>query len=117
MKSAWCAVLAVALCSTAWARTPDGDEKKKDGDKSASETPSQVEILSAELKAQRAELEAQRALIESLKANPSSAAMSLEGNPVPQGQPGGDLRASFTDGFHLKSGDDFDLHIGGRVEL
>ena len=115
MKSAWCAVLAVALCSTAWARTPDGDEKKKDGDKSASETPSQVEILSAELKAQRAELEAQRALIDSLKSN-SSVTMSLEGNPVPQGQPGADLRVSFTDGFHLKSGDDFDLHIGGRVE-
>ncbi|HXX94920.1 MAG TPA: porin, partial [Planctomycetota bacterium] len=26
-------------------------------------------------------------------------------------------RATFTDGFHLKSGDDFDLHVGGRIEM
>ena len=97
MKSAWCAVLAVAIGSTAWARTPDGDDEKKGGVKSATDTASQVETLSAELKAPKSE----------------TPIMSLEGNPNAQAA----FTVSFTDGFHLKSGDDFDIHIGGRVEV
>jgi phosphate-selective porin OprO/OprP len=117
MKSAWCAVLAVAICSSAWARTPDGDDEKREGIKSASESTTQVETLSAELRAQRAELDAQRAQIEALKAQ-KAPVMSLEGAGEPPVQEKKDvtLTASFTDGFHMMTSDgNFDLHVGGRM--
>jgi len=99
-------LLTAAFCSSAWARTPDGDDEKKGGAKPPNDPASQVETLSAELKAQRAELEAQRALIESLKARkPEASGMSLEGGANPPAARGDlDFKVSFTDGFHLKSG-------------
>jgi phosphate-selective porin len=112
-------LLAVAISGSAWGRTPDGDDEKKDGAKPATGSTTQAETLSAELKAQRAELEAQRALIESLRARkPEAPGMSLVGGTNPPAAQGDlDFKVSFTDGFHLKSGEDFDLHVGGRVEI
>jgi phosphate-selective porin OprO/OprP len=112
-------LLTAAICSIAWAGAPGGDDERKGGVKPTNDTPSTVETLSAELKAQRAELEAQRTLIESLKTRtPGAPGMSLEGVPNPAAANGDlDFKATFTDGFHLKSGDNFDLHIGGRAEV
>lgn len=121
MKSAaWCAVLAIAFASTAWGRTPDGDDEKRETKKSAGDDGVKVEALTSELRAQRAELEAQRAELEALKAQ-KSPALTFEGTgELPQEKKSGDfdLKASFlSDGlFHLSSGDgNFDLHVGGRV--
>jgi hypothetical protein len=87
MKSAWCAALAVAMCSAAWARTPDGDgDEKKDGVKASDVTRvKSLEELNAELQAQKAELDAQRTQIQALQAK--SAAMSLDGpGAIPEPQ-------------------------------
>jgi hypothetical protein len=79
MKSAWCAVFALAIAGTAWGRTPDGDEGSKEKKSlSVEESQRQVENLSLELEAQRAELRAQRELIESLKAQ-NQPLMTLNG--------------------------------------
>ena len=120
MKAAWCAVMMFAIGSAAWATRPDGDDEKR-GEKNSDGEKSQVEALRAELNTQRAELDAQRAQIEALKAQKSpTSGLSLEGTgEILQDKKGDefDLKASFLkDGlFHLKAGDDFDLHVGGRV--
>src|SRR5579862_4358951 len=79
MSRLWCAVLAVALSSSAFARTPagagdDNDTKTSDGPRVKS-----LETLNAELEAQRIELDAQRVQIQSLL-KAQNPAMSLEGS-------------------------------------
>jgi hypothetical protein len=86
MSRLWCAVLAVVLSSSAFARIPDGngtgdDKKASDGTRTKS-----LEELNADLEAQKIELDAQKAQIQALLEG-KNAAMSLEGKgalPEPQ---------------------------------
>ncbi|HEV3029870.1 MAG TPA: hypothetical protein VG457_19990, partial [Planctomycetota bacterium] len=81
MSRLWCAVLAVALSSSAFARTPDGagtgdDKKSSDGARVKS-----LEELNADLEAQKIELDAQKAQIQVLL-EARKPAMSLAGTGV-----------------------------------
>jgi phosphate-selective porin OprO/OprP len=106
MRVVWSAVLVASLAASAYAGTNDGD------DKVSSSTPSTIDddrIKKLEMEIEK--IKAERAT----KETSAPAEMSLD----PQDKPKTDVefKASFTDGFHIKSTDGaFDLHIGGRVE-
>jgi len=110
-KVVWSAVLVTGLAAGAVARTGEGDEK----------TPSSVPAATDEIdRIQRLELEIEKLKAERMKEGSFAqtglpTALSLDSQE--KGRADVDFKASFTDGFHLKSTDGaFDLHIGGRWE-
>src|ERR1043165_4563084 len=100
MKVMWSAVLLAGLATPAFAVGGDDDEKKKPID-----PLDRIDRLEKELKQLREENEARKAGL------PTS--MSLEGQDkkdAPKTEV--EFKASFTDGFHIKSTDGaFDLHV------
>ncbi len=105
MKVVWSAVMLAGLAARAFAAGGDDDEKKKPVD-----PLDRIDRLEKELKQLREENEARKAGLPT--------AMSLEGQEkkeTPKTEV--EFKASFTDGFHLKSTDGaFDLDVGGRWE-
>jgi phosphate-selective porin OprO/OprP len=106
MKVAWSAVLVVSLAASAYAGTNEGDDQTPSSTTSAIDQGDRIRNLEVEIE----KLKADR-----IREAELPTTISLE----PQDKPKTDVefKASFTDGFHIKSTDgNFDLHIGGRVE-
>ncbi len=103
MNILWSAVLSVAFCASAFAGDGDDDEKKKSSAPATgkSEELDRIEKLERELEQLKAGLPRK---------------MSLEGQEKKEEpKPEAEFKATFTDGFHIKTTDgSFDLHIGGR---
>src|SRR6185295_13210411 len=109
MRFVWSAVMLAALAAPAFAGVADDDEKKPSSSSAGSSDPlDRLEKLEKELKQLREENAARNAGL------PEK--MSLEGQEKKEApKTEVDFKASFTDGFHIKSTDgNFDLHIGGR---
>ncbi len=105
MRIAWSAVLVASLAASAYAGTNDGDEK------TPSSTPSTIEGD----RLRKLELEIEKLKAERIHEAAIPTSMSLESQDKPKNDV--DFKASFTDGFHIKSTDgNFDLHVGGRWE-
>src|SRR5580765_8869440 len=107
MRVTWTAVLVASLAASAYAGTNDGDEK------TPSSTPSTIDegdrFRKLELEIEK--LKADRVREASIPTN-----MNLDSQDKPA-KSEVDFKASFTDGFHIKSTDgNFDLHVGGRWE-
>jgi phosphate-selective porin len=96
----------LAVCAApAFAAGGDDDEKSP---KASSDPLERIDRLERELKQLREESDARKAGL------PTS--MNLESQDK-AAKPEAEFRASFTDGFHIKSTDgNFDLHVGGRWE-
>ncbi|HLY10958.1 MAG TPA: porin, partial [Planctomycetota bacterium] len=104
-------MVAVAMGRVALGGDDGADEKKTPpappGDR---ETSERIDRLEKELQSLKAEQATRNAGL--------PPALGVPQQALPAARPGdSDLTASFTDGFHIKSGDgNFDLHVGGRVE-
>jgi phosphate-selective porin len=106
MRIAWSAVLVVGLAASAYAGTNDGDEK------TPSSTPGTIDELD---RIKKLEIEIEKLKAERIREAglPTSIAAEPQEKAAPKSEV--DFKASFTDGFHIKSTDNnFDLHIGGR---
>ena len=107
MRSLWCAAWILGSAVSAFAGAGDDDEKKPSS--TSSDELNRIERLERELQALKASLPQKMSLQDKKDAPP----------PAPAAPKSSDVefRASFTDGFHIKSTDgNFDLHVGGRVE-
>ncbi len=108
MKFAWSAVLAVGLAATAFAAPGDGDEKKP---VPAPDTIDQGDRI------RNLEIEIEKLKAASIKEAGLPTTMAAEPQDKGTAKSEVDFKASFTDGFHIKSTDgNFDLHVGGRWE-
>ena len=109
MKAFWLGVFLAASASASFAAADD-DEKKKPSSSSGGLTEDQrrIERLEKELEAIKAENAARKAELPTR--------MSLDQDKKePAKADDLEFKASFTDGFHIKTADgSFDLHIGGR---
>jgi len=107
MRVIWSAVMLAGLAAPAFAAGKDDDEKSP---KSTIDPIDRIDRLEKELKQLREENDARKAGLPT--------GMSLEGQDKKDApKPEVDFKASFTDGFHIKSTDGaFDLHVGGRWE-
>lgn len=106
MRFVWSAVITVVLSVPVIASAADGDEK----------TPAAAGTGEALERIQRLEKELQQLKAETLAGLPATMDLDLQ-DKKDAPKPEVEFRASFTDGFHIKSSDgNFDLHIGGRVE-
>jgi len=110
MKLLWCAAWLLGVVASASAATADDDEKKPASKPAASSDElNRIERLERELEALKAGLPQKMSLQDKKDAPPPA--------PAPAKSSDVEFRASFTDGFHIKSTDgNFDLHVGGRVE-
>jgi phosphate-selective porin len=112
MRVVWSAVLVASLAASAYARTGgEGDEK----------TPSSTPATTDEIdRIQRLELEIEKLKAERMAEHSKEASLPVEMAMDSQDKAKSgdvDFKASFTDGFHIKSTDgNFDLHVGGRWE-
>jgi len=107
MRFAWSAVLVASLAASAYAGTFDGDEKTPSSTPSTSDDGDRFRKLELEIE----KLKADRAGEASV---PTSMNLDSQDKPAKSEV---DFKASFTDGFHIKSTDgNFDLHVGGRWE-
>jgi phosphate-selective porin len=107
----WSAVMLVVLAAPAFAATADGDEKTPPSSPASAIDPSdRIDKLEKELNKLKLENEARKAGL------PERISLEeQEKKEAPKSEV--DFKASFTDGFHIKSTDgNFDLHIGGRWE-
>lgn len=108
MRVLWSAVFVMGLAAAAFAAADDGDEKKParqpvDADARIDRLEKELEQLRAESAALKAELPQKMSLEQDKKEAPKKEEV--------------EFKASFTDGFHIKSTDgNFDLHVGGRWE-
>lgn len=108
MKFAWSAVLAVGLAATAFAAPGDGDEKKP---VPAPDTIDQGDRI------RNLEIEIEKLKAASIKEAGLPTTMAAEPQEKGTAKSEVEFKASFTDGFHIKSTDgNFDLHVGGRWE-
>ena len=106
MRLAWSVVLVASLAASAYAGTNDGD------DKTPSSTPSTIDEGD---RLRKLEIEIEKMKAERVRDASVPTSMSLDPQDKPKTEV--DFKASFTDGFHIKSTDgNFDLHIGGRWE-
>lgn len=107
MKFAWSAVLAVGLAATAYAAPGDGDEKKPVPAPDTIDQGDRIRNLEIEIEKLKAASIKEAAL-------PTTMSMNEQDKAA---KPEVEFKASFTDGFHIKSTDgNFDLHVGGRWE-
>src|SRR5258708_23360994 len=107
MRVAWSAVLVGSLAASAYAGTNDGD------DKTPSSTP---RVVDQDERIQKLALEIEKLKADRLREAGLPASMNLETQDKPA-KADVDFKASFTDGFHIKSTDgNFDLHVRGRWE-
>src|SRR5690348_13500590 len=102
MSILWAAAMTLALGTSVFADTDDDEKKKRPAP--APESRDELDRI------QKLERE-----IEQLKAS-LPRTMSLDGQDKKEANPAEvEFRATFTDGFHIKTTDgNFDLHIGGR---
>jgi phosphate-selective porin OprO/OprP len=108
MRVVWSAVMLAVLAAPAFAAGGDDDEKSP---KASIDPLDRIERLEKELKQLREETEARKAGL------PTSLSVEEEQDKKDAPKPELDFKASFTDGFHIKSTDgNFDLHVGGRWE-
>jgi phosphate-selective porin OprO/OprP len=99
MKALWCAIFSTALAGAAWAQQSGSDDDEGNSDRDRiRKLEEEVERLKKD-RAPGLRLEGTGEILQEKKADEF------------------DLKASFLkDGlFHFKAGDDFDLHVGGRV--
>jgi phosphate-selective porin len=107
MKFALIVAMLAALVTPAFAAGGDGDEKAP---KATVDPLDRIDRLERELKQLREESEVRKAGL------PEKISLEeQEKKETPKAEV--DFKASFTDGFHIKSTDgNFDLHVGGRWE-
>lgn len=108
MRFAWSAVLVAGLAATAYADT--GDEHKK------TPAPAPGNIDEGD-RIRKLEIEIEKLKAEHVRESelPTTMTLGSQDKAAPKSEV--DFKASFTDGFHIKSTDgNFDLHIGGRWE-
>lgn len=106
MRFAWSAVLLAGIAVSAYADAGDGDEKKPLSAPSTSDQGDRIRKL---------EIEIEKLKAEHLREAGLPTTMNLGSQDKPMPKPEVEFKASFTDGFHIKSTDgNFDLHIGGR---
>lgn len=109
MRVMWSAVLVMGMVGSVLAAADDGDEKKPASSPS-SDTDARIERLEKQLEQLRAESDALKAGL------PAKMSLDQDKKDTPKTDEV-EFKASFTDGFHIKSTDgNFDLHIGGRWE-
>jgi phosphate-selective porin OprO/OprP len=100
MKLLWAVGMVLSISASAFARSGNDDESRKSASPS-SDPLDRIQKLEREIELLKAELPRKMALEEQEKKEEPKAEA--------------EIRASFTDGFHLKTTDgNFDLHIGGR---
>jgi phosphate-selective porin len=111
MRLAWTAMFVVAMAGLAFAADGGGDEKKP--------TPAPTGEIDPGDRIGRLEREIEQLkTVQALRNAGLSPTLSLEEQDKPAPKPGeAEFKASFTDGFHIKTADgNFDLHVGGRWE-
>src|SRR4051812_31936449 len=106
MRFAWSVVLLAGLSASAYADAGDGDESKPASAPATSDQGDRIRKL---------EIEIEKLKAEHLREAGLPTTMNLGAQEKPAPKPEVEFKASFTDGFHIKSTDsNFDLHIGGR---
>lgn len=111
MKNLFAALFLLVLASRCFAATDDGDEKKKPSAPADGPTEDQrrIERLEKELESLKAENAARKAGL------PERMSLDQDKKEAPRTDEV-EFKATFTDGFHIKSKDgNFDLHVGGRL--
>jgi len=108
MRFAWSAVLLAGLAASAYADAGDGDENQPVPAPAASDQGDRIRKLEIEIEKLKADHVREAGL-------PTTMNLGSQDKAAPK--PEVDFKASFTDGFHIKSTDgNFDLHVGGRWE-
>ena len=109
MKAIWSAVFVAVLAAPALAAFDDDEKKSSPPSTGATEDQRRIEKLEKEVQ----ELKARNAA--RLAGLPESLSLEDQEKKEPAKEEELQFKATFTDGFHIKTTDgNFDLHIGGR---